>query len=158
MPSGSAHSLACAGHFLNRPMEHEAQMETQFKSDANSTDPNATVLEARFPHVASAIQLLWGNPEMDTYFSKLVVDDRGNREGFPPEVMSDLKFLAALHQAAYRFGAKALNSKACAYDNSLNYRQAGGQRRLTQPLASKNARIGATVSSVWNIGAWPVAA
>jgi hypothetical protein len=87
-----------------------------------SDDPNATLLESRFPRVASAIQLLWSNPEMDTYFAKLVVDDRGDREGFPPEVISDLMFLATLHQTAYRFNAKALQYKACAYDNSLTYR------------------------------------
>ncbi len=87
-----------------------------------SADPNITLLESRFPRVANAILLLWGNPEMDTYFAKLVVDDRGDREGFPPEVMSDLMFLATLHQTAYRFGAKAIRHKGCAYDNSLSYR------------------------------------
>jgi hypothetical protein len=65
-----------------------------------------TALEEKFPRITSAITLLWGNPEMDTYFSRITVDDRGDREGFPPEVMSDILFLATLHSDAYPFGQK----------------------------------------------------
>jgi hypothetical protein len=60
-----------------------------------------TELEANFARIASQITLLWGYPEMDTFFSKLWIDDRGNRAGFPKPVMEDLMFLASLHHAAY---------------------------------------------------------
>ncbi len=63
-----------------------------------------TALEEKFPRVTSAITLLWGNPEMETYFKRITVDDRGDREGFPPDVMSDILFLATLHGDAYPFG------------------------------------------------------
>jgi len=60
-------------------------------------------IEARFPRIASAITLLWGNPEMDAYFTRIMVDERGDREGFPPEVMAEILFLANLHTNAYPF-------------------------------------------------------
>jgi hypothetical protein len=60
-----------------------------------------TELEAQFARIASQITLLWGYPEMDRFFSKLWIDDRGNRAGFPRPVMEDLMFLAALHNTAY---------------------------------------------------------
>jgi len=62
-----------------------------------------TRLEHQFPRIAEAIVLLWGHPEMDAYFNKIAVDERGDREGFPPEVMSDLLMLATLHAHAYPF-------------------------------------------------------
>jgi uncharacterized protein len=80
-----------------------------------------STLEARFPRVASAIQLLWGYPEMDTYFAKLVVDDRGDREGFPPDVMSDIMLLASMHQSLYPPKQMLVRNKSCAYDLGLNF-------------------------------------
>jgi hypothetical protein len=60
-----------------------------------------TELEANFARIVTQITLMWGYPEMDTYFNKLWIDDRGDRAGFPKAVMEDLMFLASLHQAAY---------------------------------------------------------
>lgn len=60
-----------------------------------------TELEEKFARIATQITLMWGYPEMDTYFNKLWIDDRGDRAGFPKAVMEDLMFLASLHQAAY---------------------------------------------------------
>jgi hypothetical protein len=64
-------------------------------------DLNKTELEAQFARVVTQITLMWGYPEMDTFFNKLWIDDRGNRAGFPKAVMEDLMFLASLHQAAH---------------------------------------------------------
>jgi hypothetical protein len=60
-----------------------------------------TALETQFARIATQITLMWGYPEMDTYFNKLWIDDRGDRAGFPKEVMEDLMFLASLHQIAH---------------------------------------------------------
>jgi hypothetical protein len=65
------------------------------------THTGKTELEAQFARIATQITLLWGYPEMDTFFSKLWIDDRGNRAGFPKPVMEDLMLLASLHQAAH---------------------------------------------------------
>lgn len=53
-------------------------------------------LEKAFPHILDRIALLWGTPELETYLQRLMLDDRGNRSGFPPEVMRELAFLFEL--------------------------------------------------------------
>jgi hypothetical protein len=85
------------------------------------TTPPSTI-ETRFPRIASAIQLLWGHPEMDTYFQKLVVDERGDREGFPPDVMSDLLFLATLHKTSFKFEPPQPKYAASRYDHALAFK------------------------------------
>jgi hypothetical protein len=57
-----------------------------------------SALETQFPHILSAIQALWGFKELHTYFTKLTLDERGNRAGFPPEVWDDIHTLLRLHQ------------------------------------------------------------
>jgi hypothetical protein len=62
-----------------------------------------SALENQFPRIAEKVALLWGHPEMDTFFANLAMDTRGDREGFPPEVMSELMFLSLIHPLAYPF-------------------------------------------------------
>lgn len=57
-----------------------------------------TTLERRFPHIMTAIQAMWGYPELNTYFHKLTIDERGHRQGFPPDVWDDIHLLWSLHQ------------------------------------------------------------
>ena len=50
-------------------------------------------LMRQFPRVANMLALLWAETTctpFDEYMESLVVDRRGNRQGFPPTVMSDL--------------------------------------------------------------------
>ena len=67
--------------------------------DDDDDDDSVTPLEKGFPHILKKIQALWGYPEMNLYFSRLTIDDRGDREGFPAEVWDDLHTLMQLHQA-----------------------------------------------------------
>lgn len=60
-----------------------------------------TILERHFPHVVTALQKLWGHPELEIYFQRLTMDDRGSRKGFPEEAWGEIYFLMALHQAAF---------------------------------------------------------
>lgn len=55
-------------------------------------------LEIKYPNILTAIQSMWGYKELNTYFSKLTMDDRGGREGFPPEVWEEIHLLLKLHQ------------------------------------------------------------
>lgn len=55
-------------------------------------------LEAQCPHILSAIQALWGFKELNTYFTKLTLDERGSRAGFPPEIWDEIHTLLRLHQ------------------------------------------------------------
>jgi len=53
-------------------------------------------IERKHPHIAERLRVLWGFPEGGRYLSKLIVDTRGGRTGFAPEVMSELLILATL--------------------------------------------------------------
>lgn len=57
-----------------------------------------SALEAQYPHILSAIQALWGFKELNTYFTKLTIDERGGRAGFAPEVWDEIHTLLRLHQ------------------------------------------------------------
>jgi hypothetical protein len=70
----------------------------------NMTNPYyRSALEEKFPRIADKVVLMWGYPEIITFFESLTLDDRGDRHGFSPEVMSELVFLSALHDIAYPF-------------------------------------------------------
>jgi hypothetical protein len=81
---------------------------------------NASALESQFPRIAEQICLMWGHPEMDIFFARLAVDDRGDRQGFPPDVMSELMSLSVIHSLAYHF-----ESAADRYANRNDVYQAG---------------------------------
>jgi hypothetical protein len=50
-----------------------------------------TALLRHFARIANLISATWGKPKVfDTYMESLLNDKRGNRRGFPPEVLSDL--------------------------------------------------------------------
>lgn len=55
-------------------------------------------LEIQFPHILSAIQAMWGFRELNMYFTKLTLDERGNRAGFPSDVWDEIHTLLRLHQ------------------------------------------------------------
>lgn len=54
-------------------------------------------LEQQYPRVLNKILELWESPEIDNYFQDLMVDKRGDRQGFPKEVASDIFFLSMVH-------------------------------------------------------------
>jgi hypothetical protein len=50
--------------------------------------------EEKFPRIVEKIGVLWGSPQMAKYFTELLFDDRGGRQGFPPDIMTELFRLA----------------------------------------------------------------
>ncbi|MBI5918598.1 MAG: ankyrin repeat domain-containing protein [Nitrosomonadales bacterium] len=54
-------------------------------------------LERQFPHVLNRIMALWGTTELDGYVESLLIDDRGDRRGFPTWVASEIFQLSLLH-------------------------------------------------------------
>lgn len=50
-------------------------------------------LERQFPRIAEHLVELWNNSACDQYLNTLVLDDRCDRHGFPPEIMEDLMLL-----------------------------------------------------------------
>jgi len=55
-------------------------------------------LEQQYPRILKKIVALWDTPSIEAYFADLLVDDRGNRAGFPKEVASDIFYLNSLLQ------------------------------------------------------------
>ena len=61
-------------------------------------DAYQSALEQRFPHILDAITAMWGFQELNVYFHKLSVNERGEREGFPVEVWEEINILLNIHQ------------------------------------------------------------
>ena len=40
---------------------------------------------------------MWGFEEMNGFFRKLSLDDRGGRQGFPPDAWEEIQTLMSLH-------------------------------------------------------------
>jgi ankyrin repeat protein len=55
-------------------------------------------LEERFARILNRISEFWGTQQLNDYFHDLLVDYRGNRQGFPPEVASEILALSLLHE------------------------------------------------------------
>ncbi|MGB7987883.1 MAG: hypothetical protein WCF44_00710 [Candidatus Methylophosphatis roskildensis] len=47
-------------------------------------------LEASFPHVIDRMVALWGSAELRPFLDALMLADRPGRQGFPPEVATEI--------------------------------------------------------------------
>jgi len=66
-------------------------------------EDHLAILKDSYPRIASAIELMWGHPECEDYVNKLILNDRGSRQGFPKDAMSALLGLFRLHTQAFSF-------------------------------------------------------
>lgn len=55
-----------------------------------------SALERRFPRIARELMARWKGREIDSYLDSLLIDDRGDRMGFPEEVLEEIMFLAGV--------------------------------------------------------------
>jgi hypothetical protein len=86
------------------PIQHSDYPEISIPAEeATTTTPKRTGLPERvivraaiegYPHIIESICLMWGGREADAYLSRLVIDTRGGRKGFPRDVMDELLILA----------------------------------------------------------------
>jgi uncharacterized protein len=60
---------------------------------------NQSELEKNFPRIAERIVQLWNSFELSSYLDEIMIDDRGTRLGFPPDVASEILFLRIMHDA-----------------------------------------------------------
>ncbi len=57
-------------------------------------------LPQRFPRIMNQIALLWSRPvHLDRYFAELLINRRGDRQGFPFAVALELNTLKDYHQS-----------------------------------------------------------
>lgn len=63
------------------------------------------VLAASFQRILDKIDLLWGSPECEQYFHSLITTDpsRGQRQGFPTDVMAAILLLHNFHASKFNF-------------------------------------------------------
>ncbi|HEX5363237.1 MAG TPA: ankyrin repeat domain-containing protein [Gallionella sp.] len=63
----------------------------------NDLYPHA--LEKKFLRIFNRIVELWDTPQMDAYFTELMMDTRGgSRQGFPKEVVAEIYQLSRIHE------------------------------------------------------------
>lgn len=66
----------------------------QGKADVwGKPDLQLSAIEKNFPRIAESLCMLWGFEECRQYLNKLILNDRGNRQGFPPDVTAELFML-----------------------------------------------------------------
>ena len=59
-------------------------------------------LEKQYPRVLNRIIELWNTTQIDAYFIDLLVDKRGGRQGFPPEVARDIYRLSQIYERTHK--------------------------------------------------------
>ncbi len=68
-------------------------------SNDGSHYPHA--LERQFPRILEKIMAMWEKPEIDDYFTELLVSKRSDRRGFPPDVASDIMNLSIVYASLH---------------------------------------------------------
>lgn len=53
-------------------------------------------LERRYPRIARELAARWQRPGIEAYLDSLLIDARGNRMGFPSDVLQEIMFLAGI--------------------------------------------------------------
>jgi hypothetical protein len=62
-------------------------------------DPSLiSALELRYPRVTLELVERWGKPSLEGFLDNLILDSRGNRQGFAPEAMEELLLLYSVHR------------------------------------------------------------
>lgn len=67
-------------------------------------------LEKRYLRVLNRIVELWYSPKIDDYFTELLVDIRGDRQGFPHDVAAELFNLSQIHARLRGMAEQSPNS------------------------------------------------
>lgn len=68
----------------------------------NNADFYPHKLEQQFPHILDKIMIMWDSSEFDSYLNKFMLDQRNlARQGFPPEVASEILRLSMIHSKQY---------------------------------------------------------
>lgn len=75
-------------------------------------------LEEQYDRVLTKIEELWDTPEIDNYFSDLLIDKRGGRQGFPRQVLEDIMRLRDLRESEKLRGVET--KEDAIYELALN--------------------------------------
>jgi hypothetical protein len=80
------------------------------KKKPEPIDPHyVSSIEKRFPRIVDKITLMWGTKEFPEFLNSLMIDDRGDRQGFPLAVIEEMMFLHEIH--GFRLGVRTVVTK-----------------------------------------------
>lgn len=65
--------------------------------ERGATSPQFSHLEQKFPRIAMRLVEIWESEVCRDYLHSLLMDDRGDRQGFPSDVMDELLMLDSIH-------------------------------------------------------------
>lgn len=86
-------------------------MKNYYKKKTDPRDPNyVSALEKNFPRIVEKITLMWGATDFPDYLHSLMIDKRGDRQGFPFDVLEEMMFLNEIHD--YRLGKRTVVDKS----------------------------------------------
>jgi hypothetical protein len=82
----------------NVPVSEVADQKVQRQpTDKELAEEAVALLKSLFPRIHQNLVTLWGTGPGETYLDGLIVDDRGNRQGFPLDVLRALLVLQRAH-------------------------------------------------------------
>jgi hypothetical protein len=76
--------------------------EREPPNDERLTAEAVATLKALFPRIHDRLGATWGSKQCEDYLDHLILDERGDRDGFPPAVLTALLVLQRVH--AKEFG------------------------------------------------------
>lgn len=81
----------------NVPVEVVDQKDQRQPTDKQLAEEAVATLKTLFPRIHQNLVALWGTGPGEAYLDGLIMDDRGNRQGFPPEVLRAVLILQRVH-------------------------------------------------------------
>ena len=93
----------CARPPANAPVWMNLLYAKSFEYGSFETDHPAA-LESQYPRLMVRMIEGWSKPEFGDEIRALIVDDRGDRAGFPPDVMEEIWLLHQMHQQLHQPG------------------------------------------------------
>lgn len=59
--------------------------------------PDVSVIREHYPNIGNKISALWGSVQLHNFLNQIIIDDRGDRQGFPPPIVSALLRIYQYH-------------------------------------------------------------
>jgi hypothetical protein len=91
---------------IRPPVYREQNPVPEAKPAPADEEPPLFIVRRQFPRIAEAIELMWGERELDGYLNKLILADRSDREGFPKPMLQALLKLHNQHTSQFHFRSR----------------------------------------------------
>lgn len=93
-----------------------------------------SALEKSFPRIARELSIYWKCSNIDAYIDSMLLDERGNRLGFPPDILDELMFLASIRWHLNHLCGTLIDSTSA---EPFNF---SGNRSTNQELANHDPK------------------